>query len=129
MEQTAYFIRRPRRIEELRDFGIGMLRPYRIVSTVCLGGMDYENFVTDLLADRAFLENAPGCGEAARRNRPHRLGCTGLTVFISLCFLRRKYSIKRHGIGIVLPVPCRFAVIGFGVRRFAGHRVVSVKGT
>ena len=30
---------------------------------------------------------------------------------------------KRHGIGIVFPVPCRFAVIGFGVRRFAGHRV------
>lgn len=36
MEQTAYFLRRPRRIEELRGFGIGLLRPYRIVSTVCL---------------------------------------------------------------------------------------------
>lgn len=35
----------------------------RIVKTIRLGGMDYENFVTDLLADRAFLENAPGCGE------------------------------------------------------------------
>ena len=33
------------------------------MKTVCLGGMDYENFVTDLLADRAFLENVPGCGE------------------------------------------------------------------
>ena len=63
MEQTARFVSRPRRIEELRDFGIGMLRPYRIVSTVCLGGMDYENFVTDLLADRAFLEDVPACGE------------------------------------------------------------------
>ena len=63
MEQTARFISRPRRIEELREFGIGLLRPYRIVSTVCLGGMDYENFVTDLLADRAFLENAPNCGK------------------------------------------------------------------
>ena len=62
MEQTARFISRPRRIEELRGFGIGMLRPYQIVSTVCLGGIDYENFVTDLLADRAFLENVPGCG-------------------------------------------------------------------
>ena len=51
MEQTARFISRPRRIEELRDFGIGMLRPYQIVSTVCLGGIDYENFVTDLLAE------------------------------------------------------------------------------
>jgi hypothetical protein len=63
MEQTARFISRPRRIEELRDFGIGVLRPYQIVSTVCLGGVDYENFVTDLLADRAFLENVPGCGQ------------------------------------------------------------------
>ena len=39
MEQTARFISRPRRIEELRDFAIGMLRPYRIVSTICLGGI------------------------------------------------------------------------------------------
>ena len=38
MEQTARFISRPRRIEELRDFGIGMLRPYQIVSTICLAG-------------------------------------------------------------------------------------------
>ena len=63
MEQTARFISRPRRLEDLRDFGIGMLRPYQIISTVCLGGMDYENFVTDLLADRAFLDNVPSCGE------------------------------------------------------------------
>ncbi len=37
--------------------------------------------------------------------------------------MRLKRYINRHGIGIVLPVPCRFAVIGFGARRFAGHRV------
>ena len=30
---------------------------------------------------------------------------------------------KRRGIGIVLPVPCRFAVIGLRVFRPAGHRV------
>ena len=41
----------------------------------------------------------------------------------SLCFQRRKNRHKRHGVGIVLPLPCRFAVIGFGVRRFAGDRV------
>lgn len=63
MEQTAFFIRRPRRIEELRAEENGRRRPYRIVKTVCLVGMDYENFVTDLLADRAFLEDVPGCGE------------------------------------------------------------------
>ena len=63
MEQTAYFIRRPRRIEELRAEENGRRHPYRIVSSLRLGWMDYENFVTDLLSDRAFLENVPGCGE------------------------------------------------------------------
>ena len=77
MEQTAYFIRRPRRIEELRSFGIGMLRPYQIVSTVCLGGMDYENFVTDLLADRTFLENVPDCGEDGNVLCCLRVSCPG----------------------------------------------------
>ena len=32
MEQTAHFISRPRRIEELRDFGVGTLRPYHTIS-------------------------------------------------------------------------------------------------
>ena len=63
MEQTAFFIRRPRRIEDLRAEENGRRRLYRIVSSLRLGGMDYENFVTDLLADRAFLEKVPGCGE------------------------------------------------------------------
>ena len=67
MEQTAYFLRRPRRIEELRAEESGRRRPYRIVKTVCLVGMDYENFVTDLLADRAFLEDVPGCGEDGKK--------------------------------------------------------------
>ena len=77
MEQTACFLRRPRRIEELRDFGIGMLRTYRIVSSLCLGGMDYENFVTDLLADRAFLEGVPGCGEDGKVLCCLRVSCPG----------------------------------------------------
>ena len=77
MEQTACFFSRPRRIEELRDFGIGMLRPYQIVSTVCLGGMDYENFVTDLLADRAFLENVPGYGQDGPLVRCLCVSCKG----------------------------------------------------
>ena len=38
-------------------------------------------------------------------------------------FQQRKNRIKRHGVGIVLPVPCRFAVIGFWIRGLAGHRV------
>ena len=47
MEQTARFISRPRRIEELRDFAIRMLRPYRIVSTVCLGGRKHRGDTGD----------------------------------------------------------------------------------
>ena len=53
MEQTAYFIRWPRRIEELRAEENGRRRPYRIVKTFRMGAM----------ANRAFLENADGCGE------------------------------------------------------------------
>ena len=77
MEQTAYFIRRPRRIEELRAEEDGRRRPYRIVSSLRLGGMDYENFVTDLLADRAFLEGIPGCGEDCTLVRCLCVTCRG----------------------------------------------------
>ena len=77
MEQTAYFLRRPRRIEELRAEENGLLRPYRIVKNLRLGGMDYENFVTDLLADRAFLENVPGCGEVGPLVRCLCVTCRG----------------------------------------------------
>ena len=77
MEQTAYFIRRPRRIEELRAEENGQRHPYRIVSSLRLGGMDYENFVTDLLADRAFLENVPGCGEVGPLVRFLCVTCRG----------------------------------------------------
>ena len=52
-------------------------RSYRIVSSLRLGGMDYENFVTDLLADWAFLENVPGCGEDGNVLCCLRVGCPG----------------------------------------------------
>ena len=77
MEQTAYFIRRPRRIEELRAEENGWRHSYRIVKTVCLGGMDYENFTTDLLADRDFLENADCCGEEGSLVRCLCVCCPG----------------------------------------------------
>lgn len=77
MEQTAYFIRRPRRIEELRAEEDGRRRPYRVISSLRLGGMDYENFVTDLLADRAFLEDVPGCGEVGNVLCCLRVSCPG----------------------------------------------------
>lgn len=62
MEQTAYFIQRPRRIEELEAAEGGARHPYRITATVQLSGLDFGNFAADLLADRAFLENTDGCG-------------------------------------------------------------------
>ena len=40
-----------------------------------------------------------------------------------MSFKNIQHTNIRHGIGIILPVPCRFAVIGFGVCRFAGDRV------
>ena len=77
MEQTARFISRPRRIEELRAEENGRQRLYRIVSSLRLGGMDYENYVTDLLADRAFLEDVPGCGEDGKVLCCLRVSCPG----------------------------------------------------
>ena len=77
MVVSACFISRPRRIEELRDCRIGILLPYRVVKTIRLGGMDYENFVTDLLADRAFLEDVPGCGENCTLVRCLCVTCRG----------------------------------------------------
>ena len=77
MEQTAYFLRRPRRIEELRAEEDGRRRPYRVISSLRLGGMDNEIFVTDLLADRAFLEDVPGCGEDGKVLCCLRVSCPG----------------------------------------------------
>ena len=90
MEQTASFLRRPRRIEELRAEENGQQRPYRIVKTVCLGGMDYENFVTDLLADRAFLEGVPGCGEDGKM-RYRAAGSDPRRFYICASNLRKPY--------------------------------------
>lgn len=61
MEKTgfAYFVQTPRRIEDLIvPHAIERERGFEIVQTVRLAKIDYENFITDLRADRAFLENA-----------------------------------------------------------------------
>ncbi len=39
-------------------------RPYRVVAEVVLSAMDYENFVTDMMVDRQFIEDF---GQACRR--------------------------------------------------------------
>lgn len=60
METTgyAYFVKRPRRIDDLLvPHLIEKERPYRIVTEVRLPAIDYENFITDMLADRQFIED------------------------------------------------------------------------
>lgn len=61
----AYFIERPRRIEELMcPQPIDQAREYEIVKVITLAGIDYENFITDMVADRVFLEtNAHLCSK------------------------------------------------------------------
>lgn len=55
---TAYFVKYPRNAEEVRQpHDIRAQKPYEIVKTIPLSSIDYENFVTDLLADRQFLED------------------------------------------------------------------------
>ena len=77
MEQRAYFVSRPRRVEELREREGGAWLPYRITAEVRLKAIDYENFATDLLADRAFLEEASGCGEEGGLIRCLCVTCRG----------------------------------------------------
>ena len=67
MEKTgfAYFVHRPRTADELSAPGCGgQNRAYTVVKTVTLGKIDYENFITDMKADRRFIEEyAPLCAE------------------------------------------------------------------
>ena len=58
MKEKAYFVFRPRIVADLslKNPG-GNWLVYRIAKTICLNGIDYENFTTDLLADRQFIED------------------------------------------------------------------------
>lgn len=67
MDKTGhgYFIRHPRTIEDLKVLHLtDAERPYRVVAEVVLSAMDYENFVTDMMVDRQFIEDR---GQACRR--------------------------------------------------------------
>ena len=53
----AFFVRRPRRIDDLwRLHLIDQEAKYEVVKTIILPKIDFENFATDMLADRVFLE-------------------------------------------------------------------------
>ena len=54
----AYFVERPRGIEDLMaPHLIERERPYRSVTEIQLPTIGYENFITDILADRQFIED------------------------------------------------------------------------
>ena len=54
----AYFVSDPRRIEDLTVLHlVEKERPFAVVKTVKLAKIDYENFITDMLADRQFIED------------------------------------------------------------------------
>ena len=63
MKEKAYFVFRPRTAADLSPKNPdGKWREYRIVKTICLYRIDFENFATDLLGDRQFIEdNAALC--------------------------------------------------------------------
>ena len=63
----AYFVRHPRRLEVLVvPHPVAQEQPYEIVKTIILSRIDYENFSTDLLADRQFIEDyASLCDDGA----------------------------------------------------------------
>ena len=82
MQKTefAYFVESPRRIEDLIvPHPIERERLFTIVKSVRLAKIDYENFITDMLADRQFIEdNAALCsqGETWRCVLVQQRGCT-----------------------------------------------------
>ncbi len=63
--KTAYFVRRPRVLGDLLvPHPVEAEREYEVAARVLLSGLDFENFATDMLADRAFIEAyAALCGE------------------------------------------------------------------
>ena len=62
---TAYFVKAPRRIEDLLALHVVEEEwAYEIVKQVKLATIDYENFITDMIADRQFIEdNAVHCSK------------------------------------------------------------------
>ena len=54
----AYFVKAPHRIEDLRTpHPVEEERAYKVVKQVKLAKIDYENFITDMVADRQFIED------------------------------------------------------------------------
>lgn len=58
MKGHAFFVVRPRVIQDLRKpHFIEEERSFTVMKEIILPWIDYENFITDLLVDRQFLED------------------------------------------------------------------------
>ena len=56
--ETAFFVRRPSRMEDIAVLHLlERERPFAVAATVKLAKIDYENFITDMDADRQFIED------------------------------------------------------------------------
>lgn len=56
--ETAYFVKKPRVLEDLQAAHLHENgHPFEIVKTIPLSDLEYENFSTDMMADRPFLED------------------------------------------------------------------------
>ena len=79
-ENRADFVYSPRTAEELlRPHNLNNEKPYQIVHIVSLSALSYENFITDMLADRQFIEdNAALCsrGEVWKCLLIRQRGCS-----------------------------------------------------
>ena len=55
----AYFVESPRTINDLiQPHPIEREHAYKVVKQVKLAKIDYENFITDMVADRQFIEDS-----------------------------------------------------------------------
>ncbi len=55
---VAFFVSFPRILSDLRKpHLITSEQPYEMVKTVSLGKMDYDNFCSDMVADRQLIED------------------------------------------------------------------------
>ena len=61
----ALFVKHPRVIEDLqKPHLVTAEQPYEVAKEITLATIDYENFITDMEADRRFIENnAALCSE------------------------------------------------------------------
>lgn len=58
MRKKAFFVNRPRRLDDLKRLHlVSEEEPFEILKDIALRTIDYINFSEDLLADRAFLDN------------------------------------------------------------------------